>query len=66
MPEMVRFALRLPPELYEALQTLAAQERRSINGEIIHILDRYVAGVANHAAGGMSRESERGKLMAAA
>ncbi len=43
MSEVVRFALRLPSELYAALQELARQNRRSINGEIVHILERHVA-----------------------
>ncbi len=43
MSEIVRFALRLPREVYEALQVLAAQNRRSINGEIVYILERYIA-----------------------
>ena len=66
MPEMTRFALRLPPELYEALQALAARDKRSVNGEIVYILDRYVEeqrrdGVQTHRG-----EVVSGKLMAAA
>ncbi len=42
MSEIVRFALRLPREVYEALQALATQNRRSVNGEIVYILERYI------------------------
>jgi len=66
MPEMTRFALRLPPELYEALQALAARDRRSINGEIVYILDRYVEEQGPGEVQSHSGEAERGKMRAAA
>jgi hypothetical protein len=40
---VVRFLLRLPQELYEALQVVAEREHRSINGQIVHILERFIA-----------------------
>ncbi len=43
MSEIVRFALRLPREVYEAVQELAEADRRSTNGEIVYILERYIA-----------------------
>ncbi|MDP9375119.1 MAG: Arc family DNA-binding protein [Chloroflexota bacterium] len=43
MSEIVRFALRLPREVYEAVQELAEEDRRSTNGEIVYILERYIA-----------------------
>jgi hypothetical protein len=43
MAEIVRFALRLPPELHQALQRLARRDRRSLHGQIIYVLERYVA-----------------------
>ena len=43
MREIVRFALRLPPDVHEALQALARRDRRSLHSEILHILERYIA-----------------------
>lgn len=66
MPEITRFALRLPPELYEALQALAARDRRSVNGEIVYILDRY-AEEQGWGEGQLRRgETVPGKMRAAA
>ncbi len=39
---MVRFALRIPEELYEALKTVAAKEQRSINAQILYIIKQYL------------------------
>ncbi len=43
MTETVRFVLRLPAEVHEAVKALAAADRRSLNGEIVYILERYIA-----------------------
>ena len=43
MPEIVRFVLRLPEEIHEAVKALAEVDRRSLNGEIVYILERYIA-----------------------
>jgi hypothetical protein len=37
---IVRFMLRLPPELHERLRTLAAREHRSLHGQILYLLER--------------------------
>ncbi len=66
MAEIVRFALRLPPELYEALRSLAAQDRRSINGEIVFILDQHVADERKRAGRLHEDEGGSGKMQAAA
>lgn len=66
MAEQVRFALRLPPETYEALQEFSARDRRSINGEIVYILERFIADERKRAGGLSSEGTEPGKLMAAA
>ncbi len=66
MPEMARFALRLPPELYEALQALAARDRRSINGEIVYILDRYAEEQGRGGGQPHKGEAVPGKMRAAA
>ncbi len=43
MTETVRFVLRLPAEVHEAVKALAAADRRSLNGEIVYILEQYIA-----------------------
>lgn len=35
----VGYALRLPPELKARLEELARQDRRSLNSEIVHLLE---------------------------
>jgi len=66
MPEIARFALRLPPELYEALQALATRDRRSINGEIVYILDQYVGEQGQDTMRPSSGQVAPGKMRAAA
>ena len=39
---MIRFALRLPEDLYAEIKEIAAKEDRSINGQILHILKKFV------------------------
>ncbi|WP_078912862.1 Arc family DNA-binding protein [Streptomyces sp. NRRL S-646] len=36
---MIRFALRIPEDLHARLTARAAADRRSINSEILHLLD---------------------------
>ena len=43
MPEIVRLVLRLPEEIHEGVKALAEMDRRSLNGEIVYILERYIA-----------------------
>lgn len=39
MPEkIIRFALRLTPDLHAALVSLAAKEGRSLHGQIVYML----------------------------
>ncbi len=38
MAERKSFLLRIPPELYEALEQWAADELRSVNGQIEYLL----------------------------
>ena len=38
MPEKKSFLLRLPPELWEAVQKLAEEEFRSVNAQIEYLL----------------------------
>lgn len=38
MPERKQFALRLSPELYAALERWAADDLRSVNAQIEHLL----------------------------
>ncbi len=40
MGEIVRFVLRLPPELHEELKSWAEREERSLHAQIVFILRR--------------------------
>ena len=39
---MAEFLLRIPDGLYETLREIAKQEDRSINGQIIHIIKKFI------------------------
>lgn len=39
---MIRLTLRLPEELHKSLKALAQRERRSLQAQILHILELYV------------------------
>lgn len=41
MPRDSRYALRLPPELYELIKTKAAEADRSMNEEILQALTSF-------------------------
>ncbi|MFJ8107052.1 Arc family DNA-binding protein [Streptomyces sp. NPDC096132] len=43
MDEEKRITVRLPLELHERLATLAKRDRRSVNGEIVHLLEVALA-----------------------
>lgn len=43
MAERKKFLLRIPPELWEELNRWAAQELRSVNGQIEFVLKKAVA-----------------------
>jgi predicted HicB family RNase H-like nuclease len=43
---VIRFLLRVPPELHERLRLLAARERRSLHAQILYLLEQAV-GEAN-------------------
>ena len=47
MAKKKSFLLRVDPALYEALQKWAADELRSVNGQIEYLLSRALAGVKN-------------------
>ncbi|MFD8763754.1 Arc family DNA-binding protein, partial [Streptomyces mirabilis] len=36
---MIRFSLRIPADLHEQVTARAAADRRSLNSEILHLLD---------------------------
>jgi|CXWL01.1.fsa_nt_gi hypothetical protein len=42
MAEKKTFPLRLSPELFDAIQRIASQEFRSVNGQMEKILTEYV------------------------
>ena len=44
------FTLRLPPELYEPIQAMADHERRSLHGQVLHLLDRALESFEDAAA----------------
>ncbi len=39
------FTLRLPPELFEPIMQMADRERRSLHGQVLHLLDRVVEDI---------------------
>ena len=41
MDKFVRFTLRLPQPLHDALRAIAEREERSLHSQIIYILRRY-------------------------
>ena len=43
MAERKKFLLRIPPELWEELNRWAAQELRSVNGQIEFVLKKAIA-----------------------
>jgi hypothetical protein len=40
--KVVRFVLRLPPDLHDRLKALAARERRSLHSQILYLLQRAI------------------------
>lgn len=48
--DLVDFKMRLPSELHAALKTLAAQEKRSISAQIVHIVEEFLRESAAAAA----------------
>jgi hypothetical protein len=54
MAERKTFLLRLPPELWEELQRLAAEDLRSVNAEIEFLLRESV----RRRIGGATRDNE--------
>ncbi len=50
MAESKKFLLRLPPKLHEELRAWAAEEMRSLNGQIEYLL-RQAASRRNKATG---------------
>lgn len=43
MKDFVRFALRLPHDLHEALKEAAERENRSLHGQIVYLLRQGLA-----------------------
>jgi predicted HicB family RNase H-like nuclease len=39
---MIKLVLRIPEHLHEELKKIAEQEKRSINSEILHIIEQYI------------------------
>lgn len=39
------FTLRLPPDLYEPIATMAAKERRSLHGQVLYLLDQALEAI---------------------
>jgi plasmid stability protein len=46
---MIRFALRIPEDLHARLTAQAAADRRSINSEILHLLELALSSPAVNA-----------------
>lgn len=43
----MRYALRITEKLYAELKKIAEQEHRSINSEILYILEQYIKNFSN-------------------
>lgn len=43
---MIRFTLRLPEGIYRRLDAIAKRNKRSLHAQILYILERYLAEVA--------------------
>jgi hypothetical protein len=39
---MAEFLLRIPDDLYQTLKEIAIKEDRSINGQILHIIKKFI------------------------
>jgi hypothetical protein len=39
---MAEFLLRIPDDFYQTLKEIAKQEDRSINGQILHIIKKFI------------------------
>ncbi len=39
---MIQFSIRLPEDMYEAIKTLAEKERRSLNSQLVKLLENEV------------------------
>ena len=52
MAETVRLMLRLPGEVHEAVRGFAEADLRSLNAEIVYILQRYIEDREKESAGG--------------
>jgi predicted HicB family RNase H-like nuclease len=50
MDEEKRITVRLPAELHERLAVQAKRERRSVNGEIVHLLEVALTDPSTDAA----------------
>ncbi len=60
MTERKPFLLRLPPEVFDALQRWAADDLRSLNGQIEFLLRRALADAGRAPRGGGGEGSARG------
>jgi hypothetical protein len=56
------FLLRLPPEVYDALQGWAAADLRSLNGQIEFLLRRALSEAGRRAPGGAGSGPRGGPL----
>ena len=50
---MIQFSIRLPEDMYEAIKNLAEKERRSLNSQLVKMLEDEVGEIkepvhANH------------------
>lgn len=57
MAKKKSFLLRVDPALYEALQKWAADELRSVNGQIEYLLSRALADAGRRPRDGARRKS---------
>jgi len=54
-PDLVKYSLRLPKDLYVRLAELAQKHRRSINKELVYMIEQAVAAEQAHKEGADER-----------
>ena len=61
MSKKKQFVLRLSPDKYEALEHWAADEFRSINGQIEWIIDRALSQAGRNSKNNLPTDNQAGK-----
>ncbi len=59
MTKDAKFSMRLPSDLKEALERRAEAETRSLAGQIVHVLTKYVEETPEPGAGKASKKAAK-------